>query len=324
MRRLVRDISARKNNQVELKIVGGETEVDRSVIEHISDPLVHILRNSIDHGIEMPEDREKHGKDPVGRIQLAARRVGGEIWIVIEDDGGGLNKEQILNTARKRGLVLDNTVDLSDQKIYEMIFQPGFSTATQVTHMSGRGVGMDVVSRNIEKIRGRVDVQSQEGKGTSIFLKIPLTTAIVDGMLIRINDSIYAIPTLDIKESLQVNDMHVTDLMDGQEIIKVRDQLIPVLRLQELHDLGGANKALEEGIVVVTETSGNGVGFLVDEIIGQQQLVIKALPEYIGKLDGVSGCAVLGNGDICLILDLPSLVKIAESCQENAYMLEEV
>lgn len=318
MRRLVRDISAKKKNQVELVITGGETEVDRSVIEHISDPLVHILRNSIDHGIEYPEERKKKGKNPAGTIELKAERVGGEIWITIIDDGAGLNKDKIVEKAKEKGLISDSDKDLTDQKICNLIFTPGFSTASQVTNLSGRGVGMDVALRNIEKIRGRIDVQSEQNQGTTINLKIPLTTAIIDGMLMRVNSWIYAIPTLDIKESIQVNQSNVVNLTDGQEVINVRDKLLPVLRLHELHQIKEERKSLDEGIVVVTE-SGNsgGVGFLVEEIIGQQQLVIKPLPQYVGDLEGVSGCAVLGNGDICLILDLASLVKMVQSSVNN-------
>ncbi len=313
MRRLVRDISVKKQKQVELVISGGETEVDRSVIEHISDPLVHILRNSIDHGIEDKEERLKKGKPEQGVITLDARRVGGEIWIVIADDGRGLDKEKILKRAIERKLINEKTDKLTDDQIYNLIFTPGFSTAEKVTNISGRGVGMDVVKKNVEKIRGRIDVSTIPGQGTTIHLKIPLTTAIIDGMLMRVDQSLYAIPTLDIRESLQVQSQEVIDLVDGQEVIKVRDQIIPVIRLQELHNKTGAWRPLQEGIVVITQSTGHPVGFLVDEIVGQQQLVIKPLPHYIGKLPGVSGCAVLGDGNICLILDLASMVKIAES-----------
>jgi two-component system chemotaxis sensor kinase CheA len=324
MKRLVRDISAKKKNKVDLHVLGGDTEVDRSIIEHISDPLVHILRNSIDHGIEMPDERQKRGKNPHGSIKLSAKRVGGEIWISIEDDGTGLKKDKILNKAIEKGLVSDGgAAELTDHKIYNMIFMPGFSTVEKVTNLSGRGVGMDVVSRNIEKIRGRVEVESSPGKGASFNLKIPLTTAIVDGMLMRVNDSIYAIPKLDIKESLQITQDQVVDLLDGQEIIKVRESLIPVLRLQELHKLGGETKKISEGIVVVTEIAGTGVAFLVDEIVNQQQLVVKALPKYFGKLEGVSGCAILGNGDICLILDLSNLLKkVHNKAKSNTELVE--
>jgi two-component system chemotaxis sensor kinase CheA len=311
MRRLVRDISDRSKKPVELAVVGGDTEVDRSVIEHISDPLVHILRNAVDHGIEPADVRRQNNKPLTGNIHLEAKQVGGEIWILIRDDGGGLNREKILKKAIEKGLVSEMENELPDEKVWALIFQPGFSTASKVTDISGRGVGLDVVVRNLEKIRGRVDIRSTTGTGTTMTLKIPLTTAIVDGMLMRVEDSLYAIPTLDIKESLQVHSDRVVELMDGQELIKLRNSMVPVLRLQELHNIAMESKRLEDGIVVVTEKGGSMVGFLIDEIIGQQQLVVKALPRYSGNIRGVSGCAVLGNGEICLILDLANLVKLA-------------
>ncbi len=312
MKRLIRDLATKNNKKIDLIINGGETEVDRSVLEHISDPLVHILRNSADHGIEAPAAREEKGKPGTGRIELSAKQVGGEIWIIVEDDGNGLNREKILKKALEKGLISENDMDMADEKVWNLIFQPGFSTADKVSDISGRGVGMDVVVRNVEKIRGRVEVDSTQGQGTRVNLRIPLTTAIVDGMLMRVEETIYAIPTLDIKESLQVGEQNVVDLMDGQEVIKIRERLIPILRLHELHELSFKAKPLSEGIVVVTEKGAQGIGFLVDEILGQQQLVIKPLPEYLGNIKGVSGCAVLGNGEICLILDLSNLIKMVE------------
>ncbi len=312
MKRLVRDLASKNGKKIDLIIAGGETEVDRSVLEHISDPLVHILRNAADHGIQTPAIRQKAGKPGNGRIDLSAKQIGGEIWIVIKDDGAGLNRERILNKALEKGLISAAEMDMPNEKVWNLIFQPGFSTAEKVSNISGRGVGMDVVVKNVEKIRGRVEIISEEGIGTTINLRIPLTTAIVDGMLMRVENSIYAIPTLDIKESLQVGEMAVVDLMDGQEVIKIRDKMVPILRLHELHDLSFEPKPLSEGIVVVTEKGNQGTGFLVDEILGQQQLVIKALPSYLGNIHGVSGCAVLGNGEICLILDLSNLIKTVE------------
>jgi two-component system chemotaxis sensor kinase CheA len=313
MKRLIRDLSSKNNKKIELVIDGGETEVDRSVLEHISDPLVHILRNAADHGIEKPEDREKKGKPALGKIDLSAKQIGGEICIIIKDDGAGLSREKIINKAIEKGILSDTENDIPDEKVWNLIFAPGFSTAAKVSDISGRGVGMDVVVRNVEKIRGKVEVKSEDNIGTTIELRIPLTTAIVDGMILRVENAIYAIPTLDIRESLQINDGKVIDLIDGQEVIKIRDKMVPVLRLHELHELSFEQKPLSEGIVVVTEKGGQGIGFLVDEILGQQQLVIKALPSYLGKIDGVSGCAILGDGAICQILDLANLVKSVES-----------
>ncbi len=312
MKRLVRDLAAKNGKKIELIIAGGETEVDRSVLEHISDPLVHILRNAADHGIQTPSQRKKMNKEETGHINLSAKQIGGEIWIVIKDDGAGLNRERIIKKALEKGLINSADMDMPNEKVWNLIFQPGFSTADKVSDISGRGVGMDVVVKNVEKIRGRVEILSEEGVGTTINLRIPLTTAIVDGMLMRVENSIYAIPTLDIKESLQVGEMAIVDLIDGQEVIKIRDKLVPILRLHELHNLSFEPKPLSDGIVVVTEKGNQGTGFLVDEILGQQQLVIKALPSYLGHIHGVSGCAVLGNGEICLILDLSNLIKTVE------------
>jgi len=313
MKRLIRDLSSKNNKKIELEISGGDTEVDRSVLEHISDPLVHILRNAADHGIQTPEERKKNGKSETGKIELTAKQVGGEIWIMIKDDGAGLNRDKLLSKAVEKGIIQESEMDMPDEKVWSLIFAPGFSTAASVTDISGRGVGMDVVLRNVEKIRGKVEVASEQDNGTTINLRIPLTTAIVDGMIMRVENSIYAIPTLDIKESLQVGENNIVDLIDGQEVIKIRESLIPVLRLHELHNLSFEQKPLSEGIVVVTEKAGKGIGFLVDEILGQQQLVIKALPKYLGYVHGVSGCAILGTGEICLILELANLIKMVES-----------
>ncbi len=315
MVRLVRDLSKKNHKKAELIMLGGETEVDRSVIEHISDPLVHVIRNSMDHGLEPPEERRAVGKPETGQLFLEAKRVGGEIWIEVKDDGRGLNRDKILTKAKERGLIDGDGDDLSDEKVWNLIFAPGFSTADKVTDISGRGVGMDVVVKNIEKIRGRVEIRSVEGQGTTLVMRIPLTTAIIDGMLMKIGHSIYAIPTLDIKESLQVQKEQIVDLIDGQEIVKIRDRLVPVLRLMEVHGLQGEHKELDEGILVVAENGEDLVGFFVDELIGQHQLVIKPLPEYVGDVEGVSGCAILGNGEICMILDTATLIKMAETIQ---------
>jgi two-component system chemotaxis sensor kinase CheA len=315
MRRLVRDIASKSKKKVELVIFGGETEVDRSVLEHISDPLVHIIRNSVDHGIEAPEDRSKKGKNPVGQIVLEAKQVGGEIWIIIRDDGAGLNRDRIVSKALEKGLLTEAELEtVSDQKVWSLIFAPGFSTAAKVTSISGRGVGMDVVQKNLDKIRGRCDVQSTGPQGTTLVLRIPLTTAIVDGMLMRIANSIYAVPTLDIKESLQIRSGDITTLTDGQEVVKIRNKLVPIVRLEELHDLGVYEKReIDEGIVVVVGTGEETICIFADELIGQRQLVIKPLPDYLGNIEGVSGCAILGDGNISLILDITNLIKLANS-----------
>ncbi len=314
MRRLVRDISARHGKKVELVIRGGETEVDRSIIEHVSDPLVHILRNAIDHGIEDAETRIRAGKPEYGTILLEAQRVGGEIWITVQDDGQGLNKEKILKRAKEKGFWNSDIDPKNDEEVFRLIFKPGFSTAEKVTSLSGRGVGMDVVQKNIEKIRGRIELKSKEGSGTTFTMKIPLTTAIVDGMLLRVGDGLFAVPVADIRESISVGNQNFVELIDGQEVMKVRDEIIPIIRLERVFsDKAQSSRAPLPQIVVISEIAGQKVGFLVDALLGQQQLVIKPLPEYLGKLEGISGCAILGNGEICMILDMGAMVQMGQS-----------
>ncbi len=315
MIRLVRDLSNKVSKDVELVIRGDETEVDRSVLENISDPLVHIIRNCVDHGIEPPEERKAAGKNPCGQVLLEAKQSGSEILVIIEDDGRGLNREKLLAKAEKKGLVQGNGDRLTDAEVWKLIFAPGFSTAEALTDISGRGVGMDVVRRNIESIRGRIDIKSEMGKGTRITMGIPLTTAIVDGMLMRVGNAIYALSTVDIKESLQVSEANTIDMIGGEEVVKIREHLYPVLRIHELHNLPVERKGLSEGLVVLTEYNGNSLCIFVDELIGQKQLVAKALPDYVGDVAGVSGCTILGNGEICLILDISSLIAITQGAR---------
>ncbi len=315
MMRLVRDLSVKSGKKVELIIKGDETEMDRSVIEHISDPLIHIIRNAVDHGIEPTEERLRAGKNPVGQIILEAKQVGSEIWIIVQDDGGGLNREKILKKAIEKGLIHGDGSELPDNRVWPLIFKAGFSTADKITDISGRGVGMDVVLKNIEAIRGRVNIESKEGQGATFQLRIPLTTAIIDGMLLRVKHSMYAIPILDIRETIQVRDSNVVKMVDGQEILSLRDELIPILRIQELYHIPGKRRPIEDGIIVVAESSGMRVSIFVDEIIDQQQLVIKPIPSYLEEREGISGCSILGNGDICLVLDVANLIRLAEKME---------
>lgn len=308
LNRIVRDLAARENKEINFIINGGETEMDRSIIENISDPLVHILRNAIDHGIEIPEDRKKSGKPLKGKIELSARRIAGEIWIEIEDDGKGLNKNAIFENAIKKGIVSLSKNDLTEGQIYNLILATGLSTADKITDVSGRGVGMDVVARNLEKIRGRIEIESSENNGTKFTLKIPITTAIIDGMLMRVKDAIYSIPTQDIKESIDVSNSTIIKLSKGREIIHLRNHVLPVLRLNQFHNINSENS--EKGVVVVAEHNATMIGIFVDEIIGQKQMVFKSLSNYVENISGVSGCAVLGSGEISLILDLPNLIKM--------------
>jgi two-component system chemotaxis sensor kinase CheA len=310
MIRLVRDVAQKTGKKVDLDIVGEETEVDRNVIEKITDPLVHVIRNAIDHGIGEPAARQKAGKSPAGRILLSARYVGGEVWITINDDGKGLNREKILAKAQERGLVAGRISDLTNSEVWDLIFQPGFSTVDTITDVSGRGVGMDVVRRNIEAIGGKVGISSQEGKGTQVDLKIPLTLAIIDGMIVRVGNQKYTIPITAIKETMRVDDRLITRTMDGQEIINVRDSLFPVIRLHEFYNVEPQNLDLPDGIIMIVENSGRRFCLFVDELIGQQQIVIKGLSRYVGNLKAISGCTILGDGTVCLIVDVGGLADL--------------
>lgn len=318
MVRLVRDLSQKASKKVDLKIVGEETEVDKTVIEQITDPLIHIIRNSLDHGLETPAEREGNGKNATGTLLLEAKYVGGEVWIMIEDDGRGLNRERILNRAIERELVTGDPNDIPDEQIWQFIFNPGFSTAEKITDVSGRGVGMDVVKRNIENTRGKVDIKSTEGKGTQVILRIPLTLAIIDGMLVRVGDERYTIPITAIRESLQIEKGMVTETMDGQEIIRVREELIPVVRLHSIFSVPTETTDLESGIITIVENDGNTVCLFLDEVLEQQQIVIKGMSDYIGNHECVSGCTILGDGDISLILDIAGIIDFARNNKQGA------
>lgn len=315
MIRLVHDLSAKCGKKADLILSGEETEVDKTIIEILTDPLVHMIRNSIDHGIENPHDRIANGKPETGTVSLSASHEEGEVWIVVEDDGKGLNTDRILAKARKLGLIGDDVSELSDKETYNLVFLPGFSTAEQVSDVSGRGVGMDVVKQNLDKINCKIDVVSRPGKGLKFTLRIPLTLAIIDGMLIRVGDSRYILPIMVIKESFCPKPSAITVSADGQELVRVRDDFIPVVRLHELHKITPDSEDLPEGILIVLDTQVGALALLVDEILGQQQTVIKSLSKYIsdvGKVRGVSGCTILGDGEVCLILDVGGIVEATQ------------
>ena len=312
MIRLVRDLGQKSGKKVDLELIGEETEVDKTVIEQINDPLVHIIRNSMDHGLETPDKRDQQGKPEIGKIVLEAKYVGGEVWIQIADDGRGLNRDKIVAKGIEKGLISGDGSDMRDEEVWQLIFQPGFSTADKITDISGRGVGMDVVKRNIDKIRGKVEVRSAEGKGTTTILRIPLTLAIIDGMIVKVSRTLYVIPIVAIKESFKVNSKQITRAMDGQEIVNVRSKLIPVIRLHELLEISEEGRELMEGIIIIVENEGELICLFVDEVVGQQQIVIKGLPEYIGDLKCVSGCTILGDGTISLIFDVKGIMDMVE------------
>ncbi len=316
MIRLVHDLSVKSGKKVNVELVGEDTEVDKNVIEQIGDPLVHIIRNSIDHGLEATEDRVKLGKPEKGTVVIEAKHDGGEVVIIVSDDGKGLDRDKILRKGIEKGLVKGDATQLSDRDIYALIFEPGFSTADKLTDISGRGVGMDVVKRNIEKLNGRVDIKTVPGTGTDIVIHIPLTLAIIDGMLVRVGDSQYAIPLLAVRESIRTEARMVTTRPDGRELVRVREELLPIVRLHQLYLKNGAITQLDRGILVIVESESGAAALLVDEIIGQHQIVIKGLSAYLGTPKGISGCAVLGDGHVSLILDVNSLLKSVETSVE--------
>lgn len=311
MVRVVHDLSVKIDKDIDLEILGGDTEVDKTVIEQISDPLVHIVRNSCDHGLETNEERKKTGKTKNGKITIEGRHEGGEVWIIVSDDGRGLNRDKIIDKALKNGIIHEGD-NLSDNEIWRLIFHPGFSTAEQITNVSGRGVGMDVVKKNVEKLNGRIDISTIPGNGTSMIIRIPLTLAIIDGMLVQVGESKYTVPTLSITRSLRYQEELITKSPEGNEILRLDERFIPIIRLGKLFNHNEAVQDLEDGILIVVDDGGSKIALFADEIIGQQQTVIKGLSPYISGARGTSGCTILGDGSVALILDIRSLVGMAE------------
>ena len=308
--RLVRDISQKLDKQVELKLLGEQTELDKTVMEKLSDPMVHLVRNSLDHGLETVDKRVAAGKDPVGTVTLNAFHQGGNIVIEIMDDGQGLNTTKIREKAIKNGLISE-TDELSDNEINELIFLPGFSTADQVSDLSGRGVGMDVVRRNIEALSGSVEVASAPGVGSTFTIRLPLTLAILDGQLVRIGEHTYIIPLISIIESLQIDISKVSRVGKDLDVLRLRDEYIPILRLYNIFNHKGAIETLDKTLLVVVESDNQKVGLLVDDLLSQQQVVIKSLEANYQKVDGVSGATILGDGRVSLIVDISGLIKLS-------------
>ena len=308
--RLVHDLSQKLGKSVELKMTGEHTELDKTVLEKIVDPLVHLVRNSLDHGIESPADRATAGKSPTGTIRLSAAHQGGNVVIEIGDDGAGLNKQRIFAKAVEKGLVQSHQ-HLSEDEVYRLIFLPGFSTAEVVSDVSGRGVGMDVVSRNIKSLGGTVDVHSIEGAGTRIVIRLPLTLAILDGQSAVTGGNTYIIPLVSIVESIQVGKGMVSLVAGKGEVLALRNEYLPILRLYQIFDLQPRTSVLSEGLIVVVEGDGKKVGLFVEELLGQQQVVIKSLETNFKKVEGISGATILGDGTVALILDIPGLISLA-------------
>ncbi len=307
MMRVARDVSKKEDKEVELRISGEETELDKTVIDEIGDPLLHILRNSIGHGIEGKKEREKAGKPEKGIIELKAFHQGGSIVIEISDDGKGLDKETIGKKAVERGLV-DKVSNLSDDQIYNFIMEPGFSTAAKITDVSGRGVGMDVVKKNIEKLRGKVEISTVPGQGTTFALRLPLTLAIIDGMVVKVDSNRYIIPTISIIELLQPTKEQVSTVEDKGEMIMIRNELFPLIRLNEFFNINSERKKPWDALIILVEGGGWKGCLLVDELLGQQQVVIKSLGDAFKGVRGVAGSAILGDGGVGLILDATGIL----------------
>ena len=310
MARLVRDVSRKCGKRVNLSIIGEDTELDRNVVEQISDPLVHMIRNAIDHGIEMPADRVAAGKEEEGQLALRAFHQGGSIVIEIKDDGRGIDRARVFRNALDKGLLEPGTnpKSMTDSEVFNLIFMPGFSTADAVTDLSGRGVGMDVVRRNIEALRGKIEIESSLGRGTTFRLRLPLTLAIIDGMVVRIGKSRYVVPTLSIEQSFRPNIEDVHHVIDRGECVHVRGSVLPIYRLNEIFGQDDGCERIEEGILIVVEVDGQRSCLFVDEILGQQQVVIKSLGMSRDRIVGLSGGAIMTDGRVALILDVGTLV----------------
>lgn len=307
--RLVRDLSSRLEKQVDLQIKGEQTELDKTVLERIVDPLVHLVRNGIDHGIEQPSTRLANGKPEMGVIELNAYHQGGSIVIEIQDDGAGLNCDKLWEKALEKGVLAEDSrrEEFSDKQIMNLIFAPGFSTAEQVSDISGRGVGMDVVRRNIEELGGHIEVESNLGEGSCFTISLPLTLAILDGQLVKVAGEVYVIPLLTIVESIQIDPACIKHASGGIELYRLREENIPILRLQDELEMGSSG-GLEQRILCFVEAAGNRVGLLLDELHDQQQVVIKSLESNYSKVAGISGATILGDGSVSLILDIQGLI----------------
>ena len=311
MSRVVRDLCRETGKEILLETIGEETEVDKTVIEHLTDPLMHMIRNSADHGIESPDDRESRGKSRQGTIRLSARHRSGRVVIEIADDGAGINRERVLSKAIEKGLVGDTTA-LSDEDIDNLIFAPGFSTAESVSNLSGRGVGMDVVRRNIQELGGRVNVQSDPGKGSVVTMTLPLTLAVMDGMIVRVGREIYILPLISIVETVKPTPHEIHPLVNGSSVLARRGEYVPLVQIRDVFGIDEAAEDPTEGLVVLVENDqGEKVGIVIDEMIGQQQVVLKSLEENYTAVDCVSAATILGDGHVALILDIAGMCEKA-------------
>ncbi|MFK5894264.1 MAG: chemotaxis protein CheA [Pseudomonadota bacterium] len=314
--RLVHDLSQKLGKKIELKLLGEQTELDKTVMEKIGDPLVHLVRNSLDHGVEMPEQRIAAGKSETGLIQLNAYHQGGHIVIEISDDGAGLPRDKLLEKAIKLGFTTE-AENLSDEEIYDFIFHPGFSTAEQLSDVSGRGVGMDVVRRNVKELGGNIELSSTPGKGTTFIIRLPLTLAILDGQLVSVGEEIYIIPLVSIIESVEIDARKISSIAGGNEVYQLRDEYLPLLHLDKVFNLSPRTRRLQDSLMVVVEGNNSNVGIVVDDLLTQQQVVIKSLESNYKRVEGVSGATIMGDGTVALILDMAGLITLSH--KDNLY-----
>jgi two-component system chemotaxis sensor kinase CheA len=305
--RLVRDLARRAGKDVVFEASGESTELDKTIAEELSDPLLHMVRNSIDHGIEPPEERMAMGKDPVAHIRVSACHQSGQIVISISDDGRGLNRVKILAKARQNGLIQPDAAQFADNELFQLIFEPGFSTASTVTDISGRGVGMDVVRRHVQKLRGRIDIQSREGEGTTFSIKLPLTLALIDGLVVVVGQQRYIVPIFALREMFRPTREMLSTVQGTGEMVMVRGAVMPVVRLHRRFGVEPRTLDLTEGMLLVAECNGRPFCLFVDDLIGKQEIVIKSLGPRFKNVAGVAGCAILGDGRVGLILDLDGI-----------------
>ncbi|TGM89869.1 chemotaxis protein CheA [Leptospira licerasiae] len=310
MNRLVRDLQKRSQKKLDFKIGGEDTEVDKSVVEIIQDPIIHLLRNSIDHGLESSEERAELGKKDKGIIRLQARQSANEVWILVADDGRGLDREKIINKAREKGILKGNPEEMSDKEVFQLIFTPGFSTAEKLTDISGRGVGMDIVLQNIKKLNGKVEVRSKKGEGTTFILRIPLTLGIIEGTVFEVGGTYLTLPTIEISELVSLKDQKLIHPYKDQEVLDLRGIYIPVIRINDLLSLRERLEYKSKNpVLIILENEDRYLGILVDEVLGNQNIVIKPLSTSIQKAQGVNGFTILGNGRVSLILDTKFLFE---------------
>ncbi len=311
MNRIVFDVSRKLGKDIEFEMIGENTEVDKNIIEHISDPLMHLVRNSVDHGIETKEEREEKGKTEKGKITLSAKTESGKVWIGVTDNGAGLDRDKILAKARRQGILDPSRADSSytDKEVYQFITLPGFSTNEQVTEYSGRGVGMDVVVSNLQSIGGALEIESTPGQGSTMTLKIPLTLAIIDGIVMEVGNSSFVIETGVVKEFVSVSEDMMIHEPSGEEFVMIRGECYPVLRIGEWYHLRDYKEKVEEGMMIIIEIEKKNICLFVDRLVGKQEIVVKPIPSYVRKVKGLSGCTQLGDGSIALILDAAGLTE---------------